>query len=326
MKRISQNLVQLVALLNDGHYHDGTSIGEQLNVSRAAVWKLIKKLEQYDVPIASTKGKGYQLKKPLALLDNKKLASLLRHRSVKVETLEKVASTNDYLKQFTKDNDKIIACMSETQTKGKGRLQRQWHSPFGQNIYLSLLCPFEKDISELSGLSLVAGLAVCHAIESTIDLRGNQLKMKWPNDIFIDGRKLGGILIEIEAESNGFCQVVIGVGLNVNMEKALKREIDQSWASLLQMTEQYIDRNKLCAEIIDSIIDYFERFSSKGLAEYKSEWQKRDCLSNKNISVMSGNKKMTGACIGINNQGHLKIQDKSGKTSTLSSGDTTLLK
>lgn len=326
MRPLSQNLVELVKLFGDREYHDGTSVGNHLNVSRAAVWKLIKKLEQYKVPITCTKGIGYKIESPLALLDPNKLNAQLRHRSIKIEVLEKIPSTNDYLKLFSKNNKEIIACFSEAQTAGKGRLYRQWHSLFAENIYLSVLCPFEKDISELSGLSLVAALAICHALESVIDLHEKRLSVKWPNDILIDGCKLAGILIEIEAESNGFCQVIIGVGINVNMQKALKKDIDQRWISLTQVTNQYIDRNTLGSEIIDSLVDYLEHFSSKGLPGFKQEWQKRDCLAGTMVSVISGSRKEKGMCLGINNQGHLKIKVKTGDTLTLSSGDTTLLK
>lgn len=326
MRPLNQNLIDLVSLLSDGAYHDGTSIGSQLTISRAAVWKLIKKLEQYAIPLVCTKGKGYKLDSPLILLDKNKINSQLRHRSVEIIILEKTSSTNDYLKNIERNNHKIIACLAEMQTAGRGRLQRQWHSPFAENIYLSILCPFEKDISELSGLSLVAALAICHALEKSIDLHNKNLKVKWPNDILIDGQKLAGVLVEIEAESNGFCQVIVGIGVNVNMQKALKKDINQNWISLSQATNQYTNRNSLGAEIIDVLIDYFERFSSKGFSGFKQEWKKRDHLNNTMISLKSGDKNARGICLGVNNQGHLKIEEKSGDTLIFSSGDTTLLK
>ena len=222
MKSLNQTLVKVTELLSDGQYHDGTSIGNQLNITRAAVWKVIKKLEQYNVPLTSSKGKGYQLELPLTLLDPDKIKSKLRHRAIEIDVVEKVASTNDYLKQFMEKNKKIRVCLAEMQTQGKGRLDRQWYSPFGENIYLSMLCPFDKDLSELSGLSLVASLAICRALESMIDFKNHQLKVKWPNDILVNQRKLAGMLIEVQAESNRSCQVVIGVGINVNMLKNIE--------------------------------------------------------------------------------------------------------
>ena len=322
MQPISQKLITMTELLNDGHYHDGTSLGNQLNITRAAVWKVIKKLKQYEVPLQSMKGKGYRLASPLVLLNHKKITANLRHHSVHIDTLEKIGSTNDYLKNVIVENKKIRICLAETQTQGKGRLQRQWHSPFGQNIYFSMLYPFQKDISDLSGLSLVTGLAVCHAIESVIDLGNEKLWVKWPNDVLANKRKLAGTLIEIQAESNGFCQVIIGIGLNVNMKDDTKKNITQPWSSLLQLTHQYQDRNILCATLIDTLIDYIKRFSSKGLVDFMEEWKKKDFLFDRSIAIASGKNKHHGVCMGINEKGHILLKTSEEIIQAHSSGDT----
>lgn len=326
MKSLNQNIIKITELLSDGEYHDGTSIGNQLNITRAAVWKVIKKLEQYAIPLTSVKGKGYKLELPLILLNTKKIKTKLRHRTIQLDVLEKIDSTNEYLKQFIAHNEKIRVCIAETQTHGKGRLNRQWHSPFGENIYFSLLCPFEKDISELSGLSLVVGLAICHAIESTQDLSGNLLQVKWPNDVLINRQKLAGVLIEIRAESNGSCQVIIGIGINVNMREVAKTDINQSWSSLFNMTQQYQDRNDLCAALIDSLIDYLERFYMRGLTAFVDEWNKRDCLADTAIGIVSGSKKQKGICRGINEHGHLLLETADKNVVGISSGDASVLR
>jgi BirA family transcriptional regulator, biotin operon repressor / biotin---[acetyl-CoA-carboxylase] ligase len=121
MKSLNANLVRLVELLSDGEYHDGTSIGYQLDITRAAVWKIIKKLEQYEVRLTSVKGKGYRLESPLILLNQKKIKSRLNYRPIQLDILEKVDSTNDYLKSFTHQNKKVRVCLAEMQTQGKGR-------------------------------------------------------------------------------------------------------------------------------------------------------------------------------------------------------------
>jgi len=326
MKSLNQNLLKIAELLSDGQYHDGTSIGNQFNITRSAVWKVIKKLEKYDIPLTSLKGKGYRLESPLILLNPNKIKDKLHHRSVQLDILEKTDSTNDELKTFISQNKTMRVCIAETQTRGKGRLNRQWHSPFGENIYLSILYPFEKDVSELSGLSLVVGLAICQAIESVVDLKGNSLKVKWPNDIMVSQDKLAGTLIEIQAETNGFCQAIIGIGINVNMSKALKKDIGQPWSSLLKMTGQYQDRNSLCVSLIDALIDYLERFSSSSLSAFIEEWKKRDCLIHNTIAVISGNQQLEGICVGVNEQGHLLLKTANQVIQSCSSGDTTLLK
>ncbi len=326
MKGLNQNLVDIVALLNDREYHDGTSIGNQLHITRAAVWKAIKKLEQYNVPLKTMKSKGYQLTSPLTLLNAIQIQACLKHKKIQIDVLEKIDSTNDYLKPLIPQNKKIIACIAETQTKGKGRLNRAWYSPFAENIYLSLLYPFEKDMSELSGLSLVIGLAICHAIEAQVDLKNHSLKVKWPNDVLLDDHKLAGTLIEIQAESHSFSQIIIGIGINVNMKQASQHDITQAWTSLLEKTGVYIDRNQLTVALIDTLIDYLEKFSKENLQGFINEWQSRDHLANSEIKMMSETTCWQGTAAGINAQGHLQMKTKDNAILSFASGDAILLK
>jgi len=260
----------------------------------------------------------------LVLLDADKIKKNIKKSSIIIEVLEEIDSTNDYLKKYPGQDNKIKICLAELQTKGRGRLNRQWHSPFGQNIYFSLRYSFQSDLSKLSGLSLVTGLAVCKAIESITHL--DNLTVKWPNDILIEQQKISGILIDINAESNGCCHAVIGVGINVNMQQALKKEIDQPWSSLQKITGNYFDRNLLSAELINSLFDYLERFTKFGLSDFISEWQTKDCLFGKTITVLSGDKKIIGIGAGINSQGYLTLETQDKIKQTFSSGDTTLLK
>ncbi len=325
MQQNSDKLVKMVSLLNDGEYHDGTSLGEKLHITRAAVWKIIRKLQQYNIPFTSTKGKGYMLQESLILLDAKTIQSALAQKNIEVECLEKVDSTNQYLKKYLTDNKKIRVCLAETQTAGRGRLSRQWHSPFAKNIYLSLLYPWQQDISALSGLSLVISLALCHAIEKISGLT-NEVFIKWPNDLLIHGKKLAGSLIEIQAESNGFCQAIIGMGINVNMKEATHDEINQQWTSLQSVSDQYYDRNALCSEIINHVVTYLEQFSLHGLSYFQEQWQQRDYLHNKSISLLSGKDQYSGVAAGIDNQGHLILTLDNGQKQAFSSGDTTLMK
>lgn len=323
MQKINQNLVKIADLLNDGQYHDGTSIGSLLHITRAAVWKVLKKLENYGIPLESVKGKGYLLKEPLILLDDKKIKTCLACSSIQLEVFEKLPSTNDYLTSLL-DKKKIRVCIAETQSHGKGRLNRHWHSPFGQNIYLSMYYPFQRDISELSGLSLVVALATCKAIAAATQLEEDKLFVKWPNDIWVNQGKIAGILIELQAESNGLCQAIIGIGINVNMEQSIKNNVKQQYSSLSKITGDYYDRNKLCASLIDSLINYLERFSSYGLKSFLNEWEKKDMLFNKTVTLISGKNKHEGLCMGINEQGHLLLKNSKNKIHSYSAGDTTL--
>lgn len=321
---LNTNLIKVCELLSDNQYHDGTSIGNELGITRAAVWKVIKKLQQYDVDLKSIKGKGYLLETPLILLNEKNLQNDI-NQTVQLEVLEKINSTNDYLKHFTSQNKTIRVCLAEMQTQGKGRLNRQWHSPFGKNINFSLLYPFQKDISELSGLSLVVGLAICRAIENILHLK-SLLSVKWPNDISVNGQKISGTLIEIQAESNGSCQAIIGVGINVNLEQATSEQINQPWTSLSQLTGHYIDRNLLSSALIQNLIEYIERFSQLGLNVFIDEWQERDALFGNLVEVASARKKYKGMGYGINQQGHFLLKMPDNAVKAFASGDASIVK
>jgi BirA family transcriptional regulator, biotin operon repressor / biotin---[acetyl-CoA-carboxylase] ligase len=321
-KKLNANLVKVVNILNDGEYHDGTTIGEKLQMTRSAVWKTIKKLESYQIKLDSVKGKGYALLEPLVLLDVKKIKKNIV-RPVEINVFESVDSTNEFLKTF-KNNKTIKICLAEKQTHGKGRLNREWFSPFAKNIYMSCLYPFRKDISELSGLSLVMSLAIVDTLKN-IGVSKN-LSVKWPNDIVYDNKKISGSLIEIQAETHGACHAVIGVGVNVNMLNVERGCITQEWTSLQRVLNTYIDRNDLCARLINNLLDYLHRFETQGFLPFVAEWKSADCLTDQMISVSNVNETIEGRMTGINEQGHLLLQLKNGKTRAFSSGDTSIVK
>lgn len=321
-KKLNKNLVKVVSILNDGEYHDGTTMGEKLQMTRSAVWKTIKKLQSYQIKIDSIKGKGYALLEPLILLDCNKIKKNITYKKIDLKIFESLESTNEYLKEF-KDSDTIKICLAEQQTHGKGRLNREWHSPFGKNIYLSCLYPFKKDVSELSGLSLV----MCLAVVKTLRNCGiyDSLYVKWPNDIVYSNKKLSGGLIEIQAETHGTCQAVIGIGINVNMLSD-NNKITQAWTSLQKILNKYVDRNHLSINLINNLIDYLYRFDEHGFPMFIQEWINADCLSNQVITVKNMNQHCVGKVTGINEQGHLMLSMGDGTVRAFSSGDTSIVK
>jgi len=321
MKKLKTNFYQTALLLSDEKFHDGTSIGKKLNITRAGVWKAIKKLEEYGIQVQSVKGKGYALTKPLLLLDEEKIKQEVHNKNIDLECFETIDSTNDYLGQATKDH-KIKVCIAEHMSHGKGRLQRSWYSPFGLNIYMSLLYPLAKD--ELSGLSLVVGLSLCKTINDLYKFE-TPVNVKWPNDIIWQGKKLAGNLIEIQAESNGFCYAIIGVGINVNLTRDIK-QISQPWTSISKISNQYIDRNILCSKLLDNLINYIKRFETHGFEDFLNEWRENDGLLNKVVSLKTGDLTYTGKVSGINNHGHLLITTENGKVMSFSSGDASIIK
>lgn len=321
-KKLNHNLIQVVNMLADGEYHDGTTMGEQLSMTRSAVWKAIKKLQGYGVSIDSVKGKGYALREPLRLLDTEKIKRLSRTPFLDLTVFENLGSTNDFLKS-TKLDTAIKFCLAEQQDNGKGRMNREWVSPFGKNIYLSCAYPFQKDISELSGLSMVVSLSIVKTLHA-LGIHEN-IAVKWPNDVLYAGHKMSGSLIEMQAETNGICRVVIGIGLNVNMRSSQSR-ITQPWASVAQVLQCHVDRNEVVALLIDMLLADLSRFHQSGFHAFLEEWRSVDYLLGKQIAVINLSETVYGEVIGVSEQGYLKLLLNSGQVRTFSSGDTSVVK
>lgn len=321
-------LIKIAALLSDQAYHDGNSMGEQLHISRAAVWKAVKKLIQYGVAIKSVKGKGYILEEPFLLLDIAQIKQQLppAYTGLPIQLFERLHSTNDYLWQTIDPSEPVTICVTELQTQGKGRMNRVWHCPFGKNVCLSLSHRFAKDISELSGLSLIVGLAVAQTIDRLTPSMTDPITVKWPNDVQIGSAKIAGILIELQAEAHGYCRAIIGIGLNVNMRKTDDLNLGQPWTSLTEVTQQYYDRNTVCATLIEQLLLYLDRFNHYGLSDFIEEWQQRDRLFKETVHLCCGETTYTGTGAGINSQGHFLLRMPDQTLRAFSSGDTQLLK
>ena len=316
------SLLRLVQCLQDGAYHDGTQLGAQLGMTRSAVWKAIKKLTNLGVKIHSLKGKGYAMQEPFILLDVTTIQSALA-KACTVSLFESIDSTNTYLRNL-KPTSQPLVCLAEQQTAGRGRLGREWHSPFGENIYLSCAYPFQKDLTHLAGLSLVVGVSLIKAL-TQLGL-GADLKVKWPNDVFYFDKKLAGCLIEVQAESHGACHAIIGIGMNVNMQKAKSRSILTPWTSLYNISGQYQDRNSVVVHIIKQLLADLAVFSEQGFKAFAALWPAYDYLLNRPVTLAVGAEKASGVVQGITEQAHLVLRLPHGELRVFSSGDTSLVK
>lgn len=322
-KPLSDSFRQLINLLNDGGWHSGDALGEKLGVSRAAVWKLMTQLKSHGIAVNTHKTTGYQLVDPLYLIDDSAIRQQLKfeHESLQFDLFESIPSTNDYLMLYpSSDEDKSVVCASEMQTKGKGRLGRVWQSPFAQNIYLSYLWLFNQDVSALMGLSLVVSIAMTKALEK---IGMTNLKIKWPNDIYADGKKLSGILIEIKAESNGRSRVVIGSGVNVNMLS--DDGIDQPYSSCAQMLSRQVNRNDLIAAYLNELTAALNCFAKEGLSPFLDIWDQYDYLRGRSITLLHNKVKHHGEVKGINETGSLLL-NTGDQIQAFSAGDTSIQK
>jgi len=321
------NLISLVDLLMDDQFHTGSVLAMKLGITKTAVWKMIQQLKGYGVQLEAIKGKGYRLIQPLQLLDIDRIKTFLTAQQAIIENiiiLTSVDSTNTYLKnQLAQQRLPLSICLTEQQTAGRGRLGRSWFSPFGANIYLSLSWKSQQAISELNGLSLIIGVAVIKALKEFGLSEG--IGIKWPNDIYYQDQKLAGILVEIVAERHSGTQVIIGIGMNVNMLHQQQAPIDKAWTSIEHMTQQYQDRNILVGILLKAIIAELENIQQQhSPAASLAEWKKYDVLYEKAITLSHHGKELSGIGKGINEQGHLLLLMADGALLPCSSGETSI--
>ncbi len=325
MEQFSNKHRQLLAILSDGSCYSGTTLGEKLDVSRTAIWKYISQIDKLGLKIKRIPHKGYQLSSPLILLDERLIRQKLAHtqfkKSVNFYLYASLGSTSRFLKALPLSSDLEICC-AEGQTQGKGRYGRNWFSPFGENIYFSgrwlLNCCF----SQLSGLSLVVGLGVLSALKS--HQISNEIKLKWPNDLLWKDQKLAGILIDVLGETNGYTQVIIGLGLNVNTATQQFNILDRPWCSLFDITGDHLDRNGILASLIYFIDKFLQQFSESGFKGFMKFWREVDYLQNKWITVSQPSGNLHGFANGVNALGQLCITDSGGIKHYLSIGDASL--
>lgn len=312
-------LKKVLTIMADGKFHSGQDLAQQLGVSRSCIWQQFNKLKQLDVAFSSVRGRGYRLQEPIELLQIDYLQSQLTEKLDKLEVLFSVDSTNRYLfaqaEQYLGQHYGVLA---EMQTAGKGRRGRHWVSPFGKNIYLSVLTTLRTDISELGGFSLMMAMAVEQAL-SRLGVR--DVHLKWPNDVYLQRKKLAGILLEISAEHASHCQLIIGIGLNFAMQKT-QPDIDQSWSALKQSYPQ-LKRNEVASELLNSVLRMIKAFRTSGFAPWQEEWNSKDLFFNQPVQVLYPQKTIIGQCQGVNERGELQVQTDLG-IQVISGGEVSL--
>lgn len=318
MRKESERIrTQLLNILADGQFHSGETLGHQLGLSRTAVSNHIKGLAQLGLEVFSITGKGYRLVKPLTLLNEQQL---LKHinigRPFNIEVLNIIDSTNQYLKDKHQQVGNGHVVLAEAQTAGRGRRGRQWVSPYGASLYLSMYWNFPAGYQGISGLSLVIGLAVARALQIA-GVEGTQLK--WPNDIYLDNKKLAGVLVEVEGQMGSACDCIIGIGLNVDLPERVEG-IGQPFTDLMQHTQQTLDRNVLAAQLITQLIEVCSEFEISGLAPFIKNWQALDLYYDKPIKLITGNQVIDGVGKGIDHSGGL-IVNVAGVSQTFYGGE-----
>lgn len=300
----------LLHILADGHFHSGEVMGDRLGVSRAAIWKHLRALESIGLIIYAVRGRGYRLDQPIEFLDAKLIQPLLsettRQKLTVMEILGDTDSTNDHLKHLAAQGAPSgSVCLAEHQRAGRGRHGRQWVSPFGANVYMSLLWRFSAGPAALAGLSLAVGVALARAVQEYV---GPGLGLKWPNDLVWNEKKLGGILVEIAGEASGPSYAIIGIGLNLRMPAGANATIDQPWIDLHQICDQLPSRNALAASMLTHLLSVLQHYDTLGLSAFMDAWRSWDVTAGKAVQLHLPNGVITGQAQGIADDGAILIQ------------------
>ncbi|UKS46671.1 bifunctional biotin--[acetyl-CoA-carboxylase] ligase/biotin operon repressor BirA [Klebsiella michiganensis] len=292
----------LISILADAEFHSGEQLGERLGMSRAAINKHIQTLRDWGVNVFTVPGKGYSLPEPIQLLDEEQIARQIEHGRVTV--LPVIDSTNQYLLDRLSELQSGDACVAEYQQAGRGRRGRKWFSPFGSNLYLSMYWRLEQGPAAAIGLSLVIGIVIAEVLQS---LGADKVRVKWPNDLYLQDRKLSGILVELTGKTGDAAQIVSGAGINLMMRRVESDVVNQGWISL-QEAGISIDRNTLAACLIKELRAGFKLFENEGLAPYLTRWEKLDNFINRPVKLIIGDKEIFGISRGIDAQGALLLE------------------
>ena len=228
---------------------------------------------------------------------------------MKVEKFKKIDSTNEHLLKCP-GND-MRACIADQQTKGRGQLGRSWYSPQNTNIYFSMRYPLNNDNKDLSGLSIAIGLLLLDILKPYT----KDLKIKWPNDIFYQDKKLAGVLIELNKKF-----AVIGIGINVNMPHSTDNNIDKPWVSLQQITGKTTDIEPIYTSLIENTPPIIQKFLTEGLNPFLKDLPNQDYLSGKTIQLTNSSQKFIGTACGVDSKGQLLVKLKNGEIKSFASG------
>ncbi|MFG0721553.1 bifunctional biotin--[acetyl-CoA-carboxylase] ligase/biotin operon repressor BirA [Pseudomonas sp. GLN_6] len=300
-------MLSLLRLLQDGRFHSGEALGAELGVSRAAVWKKLQALQaELGLSVHKVRGRGYRLEAPLQLLDEARLNCQGDGPGWLAYVVPSLDSTNaEALRLLSSLPTLPFYVLAERQTSGRGRRGRSWVSPFGENIYYSLVLRIDGGMRQLEGMSLAVGLALLQVVR---DCGVSSAGLKWPNDVLVGERKLAGILLELSGDPVDVCHVVIGIGLNVNMLAAEVGAIGQPWTSMRMELGRQLDRNELVCALNRQLSHYLDIQLRHGFAALQDEWQRSHLWQLRPVALTAGGEPVEGVVLGVDQSGAVRMQ------------------
>lgn len=320
-----ENALEIIRCLSSLQWRSGASIACQLGISRAAVWKRINKLVMHSICVERCKGRGYRLARELELLDAERIRGDVRALvadapEISVSLVSESTNTEllSNLRRGAVEPPAVL--IAEAQTSGRGRRGRAWVSPLARNLYLSYGWRCDAGVAALSGLSLAVGTILADTIRSWTGL---DVRLKWPNDLLIDAEKCGGVLIDLDGDLDGAVYVVIGIGLNIDMQDVDSTEITQKWTDLNAHVASPVSRNDIASRVISALCAGLSLFGKSGFAGFKERWVMLDALAGMEVSVTGAGQSWSGRAAGVSDSGGLLIY-LGGETVEVNAGDVSL--
>ncbi|HHW57237.1 MAG TPA: biotin--[acetyl-CoA-carboxylase] ligase [Clostridia bacterium] len=315
---------QLIKLLkeNKGEYISGQKMCKQLNVSRTTVWKHIKELEKEGYEIKAHHKMGYMLISEPDFLTHEEILPYLKTKFIGKNYIHKlnINSTNDLAKEIASTSPNGTVIVAEEQTEGRGRLGRSWFSQKGCGIWMSVILKPDLQPQQAINLTQVSAIAVVKAIEEVCN---RETKIKWPNDIILNNKKVCGILTEMSSEIDRINYVVIGIGVNVNCD-IFPEELRDKATSLYLEIHSKVDRKKLIGSILNHLEFYYSKYLQKGFDFIRPLSIEKSITIGKEIKVIGLEGVIEGKAITIDSNGSLVVETKEGKRLSIMSGDVSI--
>jgi BirA family biotin operon repressor/biotin-[acetyl-CoA-carboxylase] ligase len=306
----------------------GAQLAEQLGISRAAIWSRIEELRRLDYDIEASPHFGYRLvSSPDALHADDLLARLGKTKVIgrDIQVFEQTTSTNDVIEKLARDGVKEGAvAFAESQTKGRGRLGRKWISPAHKGLWFSVLLRPALRPQEATQLTVASATALRRAIQSETGL---QPEIKWPNDILLRGKKVAGILTELSAEVDRVKHVILGIGIDVNLDAdEFPADLKKTATSLKIETGETVSRAELAVAILRELDFDYARIGGGKFAAVADEWESGCATIGKNVTVHIGDRKIRGRAESLDDGGALLVRTEHGHLERITGGDVTLEK
>ncbi len=313
-------------LMAKGEPISGQKLADQLNISRTMVWKHLKTIEEDGYVIEAIKKKGYILKSTPDVVSKERISSFLETKQLgsHIVYYPVCDSTQNIAAEQARDGAPHgTVVITEEQTAGRGRLDRSWDSSANKGIWMSVIIRPEITPQYAPQFTLVSAVAITRAIE---DLTGCRPDIKWPNDLLINGKKMTGILTELQADMDRVQSIIIGIGVNVNQEMEAFDESIQSIATSLKVeTQKEVNRAALVAKILFYLEKYSTIYVENGFESIKLLWEMYSCTIGKRIRASMLRETLEGVAMGITNDGVLQLRLDNGEVREIYSADIHLL-